>query len=106
MPESMRFVGKREEDKTEKLASEQTYLALLEIARTGNTELIKDSIYRDSYETPDGRRSKVEDQLAKTYKNKCAYSEQLCKADIEHHRPNKRLDKSNVPPAYYCLYYK
>ncbi len=102
----MRFVVKREEDKTEKLASEQTYLALLEIARTGNTELIKDSIYRDSYETPDGRRSKVEDQLAKTYKNKCAYCERLCKADIEHYRPKKSVDEANGHPGYYWLCYE
>lgn len=102
----MRFVIKKEEDKTEKLASEQTYLSLLEIVRTGNKGLIKDTIYRDSYETPDGIRSRVEDQLAIAYKNKCAYCERLCKADIEHYRPKKGVDGARGHSGYYWLCYE
>ena len=102
----MRFVIKKDEDKTERLASEQTYLELLEIIHTGNKKLIKDAIYRESYETPDGKRSKVEDQLAKAYKYKCAYCERICKADIEHYRPKKGVDEDIEHPGYYWLCYE
>lgn len=102
----MRFVVKREEQKTERLASEQTLLELLEIVRSGNTKLIKEAIYREMYETPNGNRSKVEDQLALSYKNKCAYCERICKADIEHYRPKKRVDEDKEHPGYYWLCYE
>lgn len=102
----MRFVVKREEDKTEKIGSRLTYLSLLEIAKTGNKQLISDSIYRDSYDTPDGKRSHVEDKLALAYKNKCAYCERLCKADIEHYRPKKEVKDDLTHPGYYWLCYE
>jgi uncharacterized protein (TIGR02646 family) len=102
----MRFVVKGEEDKTEKLASEETYFALMEIIRTGNKKLITDAIYRESYETPDGKGSRVEDQLAKAYKYKCAYCERICKADIEHYRPKKGVDEAVDHPGYYWLCYE
>jgi uncharacterized protein (TIGR02646 family) len=99
-------VIKRDEDKTERLASIETYQALLSIVRTNNKNLITDSIYRDSYDTPDGKRSRVEDKLAISYKNKCAYCERICKADIEHYRPKKGVDDDSTHPGYYWLCYE
>ena len=102
----MRFVLKNEADRTIKLASNETYQALLQIIRTGNKSLISDAIYRDSYEDPDGKRSKVEDQLSLSYKNKCAYCERICKADIEHYRPKKSVVEDNTHSGYYWLCYE
>jgi uncharacterized protein (TIGR02646 family) len=102
----MRFVTKRDEDKTARLASEDTYQALLEITRTQNKGLITDTIYRDGYNTPDGKRSKVEDKLAISYNYKCAYCERLCKADIEHYRPKKGVEEEATHPGYYWLCYE
>lgn len=102
----MRFVKKGTEYRTPRLASQETYLELLEIVRTGNKKMIKDSIYRDSYETPDGRRSRVEDQLAKVYEYKCAYCERICKADIEHYRPKGAVEEVLNHPGYYWLCYE
>lgn len=102
----MRFVVKRDEDKTDKLASNKTLQALQEIVRTRNKNLITDAIYRDSYETEDGKCSHVEDQLAIAYNNKCAYCERICKADIEHYRPKKGVVEDNAHPGYYWLCYE
>jgi len=101
----MRFVIKKEADKTDKLKSNDTYLALLEIAKTKNKEAISDTIYRDSYETPDEKRSRVEDKLVLSYKNKCAYCERICKADIEHYRPKKSIH-NEAHDGYYWLCYE
>jgi uncharacterized protein (TIGR02646 family) len=68
--------------------------------------LITDSIYREAYDTPDGKRSRVEDQLALSYKHKCAYCERLCKADIEHYRPKKKVSGQTSDPGYYWLCYE
>lgn len=102
----MRFVRKPFQNRTARLASEETLKELKEIIQTGNKQLIKDSIYRESYATPDGRRSRVEDQLAKTYLFKCAYCERICKADIEHYRPKKGVDDALGHPGYYWLCYE
>lgn len=102
----MRFVTKRDEDKTIRLASEETYQALLEIIKTQNKGLITDTIYRDGYNTPDGKRSRVEDKLAISYKYKCAYCERLCKADIEHYRPKKGVEEEATHLGYYWLCYE
>jgi uncharacterized protein (TIGR02646 family) len=102
----MRFVVKSESDRTDKLASNATYLELLEIIRTLNKNRISDTIYRDSYDTEDGKRSRVEDKLAISYKNKCAYCERLCKADIEHYRPKKGVVEEPAHPGYYWLCYE
>lgn len=102
----MRFVIKNEMDKTARLADNQTYLALLNIIKTLNKTLISDSVYRESYDTPDGKRSRVEDQLAISYKNKCAYCERLCKADIEHYRPKKGVNEDSEHQGYYWLCYE
>ena len=102
----MRYIVKRDEDKTERLASDETYQALLNIVNTRNKSLITDSIYRESYDTADGKRSRVEDKLAIAYKNKCAYCERICKADIEHYRPKKGVDNDSTHPGYYWLCYE
>ncbi len=102
----MRFVVKNDADRTDKLASDETYQSLLEIIRTLDKKLISDAIYRDSYDTEDGKRSRVEDKLALAYKNKCAYCERLCKADIEHYRPKKGVVEAPAHPGYYWLCYE
>ena len=102
----MRHVIKREEDKTALLASNETYLALLNIVNTGDKDAITDAIYRESYDHPDGRRSRVEDHLAIVYHYKCAYCERICKADIEHYRPKKAVTEDAAHPGYYWLCYE
>ena len=102
----MRFVVKSEADKTAKLASLATYAELLDIAKTKSKSKIKDSIYRDPYTDVDEIRSRVEDQLALSYHNKCAYCEKLCKADIEHYRPKKGVNEDSSHDGYYWLCYE
>lgn len=102
----MRFVRKKGQHTPDRLASEETLKEWKEIIRTGNKQLIKESIYRESYETFDGKRSRVEDQLAKSYLYKCAYCERICKADIEHYRPKKCVDEALNHPGYYWLCYE
>lgn len=102
----MRFIIKPDTDKTVKLLSPHTYIELLDIAKTKNKEKIKDSIYRDPYDNADEKRSKVEDQLAISYHNKCAYCERLCKADVEHYRPKKGVTEDKKHEGYYWLCYE
>ncbi|ERJ58818.1 HNH endonuclease family protein [Sphingobacterium paucimobilis] len=102
----MRFVVKREEDKTDRLASNETYQALLAITNTLDKNLITDTIYREAYDHPDGKRSRVEDRLSLAYHNKCAYCERICKADIEHYRPKKAVNEDGSHPGYYWLCYE
>jgi hypothetical protein len=102
----MRFVIKSDNDRTPRLASDDTRDALSLIVDTQNTALINDAIYRDAYDTPDGKRSRVEDQLAIAYKNKCAYCERICKADIEHYRPKKGVVNDATHLGYYWLCYE
>lgn len=101
----MRFVVKSDEQRTEKLKSITTKAELLIIATTRNKALINDTVYRDSYDTVYGKRSFVEDQLAISYKNKCAYCERITKADIEHYRPKKSVTGA-VHDGYYWLCYE
>jgi hypothetical protein len=102
----MRFVVKPEANKTAKLSSLDTYNELLNIARTKNKDLIKESVYRDSYVDKDESRSKVEDQLALSYYNKCAYCERITKADVEHYRPKKGVNEDKAHDGYYWLCYE
>lgn len=102
----MRFVIKPDNDKTEKLSSDETKIALLEIARNKNKDSISEGIYREPYGDSDENRSKVEDQLAKSYHNKCAYCERLAKADIEHYRPKKKVNEDKAHDGYYWLCYE
>lgn len=101
----MRFVVKPEANKTDKLKHQDTINALNVIASTKNKNLISDAIYRDSYQDIDEMRSRVEDQLAITYLNKCAYCERLEKADIEHYRPKKSVT-GEPHDGYYWLCYE
>jgi len=103
----MRFVIKKESDKTVNLASTKTYDELLNICLANGNAKIKDSIYRDSYEIGKrrGKRSHVEDQLNKSYHHKCAYCERNEKADIEHYRPKGAVSDA-VHDGYYWLCYE
>ncbi len=101
----MRYVVKSDADKPPILASSETYQALLDIIRTRNKDLISERIYRQNYTTPDGARSLVEDKLAIAYKDKCAYCERICKADIEHYRPKKGVS-GELHDGYYWLCYE
>lgn len=101
----MRFVIKPDTDKTAKLKHQNTINAINLIATSKNKNLISDAIYRDSYQDNDEIRSRVEDQLAKTYLNKCAYCERLEKADIEHYRPKKSV-QGEAHDGYYWLCYE
>lgn len=101
----MRYIVKKDEDKTDKLKSNNTYQKLKDIATKKLKDNIDVSIYRDPYDTPDGKRSRVEDQLAISYKNKCAYCERICKADVEHYRPKKSVT-GEVHDGYYWLCYE
>src|SRR5690606_11272092 len=96
---------KPDANKTAKLKHQNTIDAINRIATTKNKGLITDSIYRDCYDDRDERRSRVEDQLAKTYLNKCAYCERLEKADIEHYRPKKSV-LGEAHDGYYWLCYE
>lgn len=102
----MRFVTKPEDHKTNKLACQETYVSLNEIAISITKEEIDDGIYRDPYLDEDERRSRVEDQLALSYHNKCAYCERICKADVEHYRPKKKVDDEDQHEGYYWLCYE
>lgn len=102
----MRYVIKSDNERTQRLTSDNTRDALSLIVSTQNTALITDTIYRDAYDTPDGKRSRVEDQLAIAYKNKCAYCERICKADIEHYRPKKGISDDATHLGYYWLCYE
>lgn len=102
----MRFVVKNESDKPKKLSSEKTYNDLKDIAINKSKSKISDSIYRDPYDTRDGKRSKVEDQLAISYKNKCAYCEAIAKADIDHYRPKNKVQDTSNHEGYYWLCYE
>jgi len=101
----MRYVIKEESDKTSKLKSDDTYQQLKKICTTKDKTIIKDDIYRDPYDTSDGKRSRVEDKLAISYKNKCAYCERICKADIEHYRPKNKVT-GVTHDGYYWLCYE
>ena len=103
----MRFVTKPDSDKPDSLKdSPSLKQKLLEIVRTKDTNLISDKIYRDPYITPDGRRSKVEDALAKSYHFKCAFCESLADSDIEHYRPKAEVKEDKSHPGYYWLCYE
>lgn len=102
----MRFVVKPEANRTVKLSSAATYNELLNIAKTKNKGLIKDSIYRDPYPDKDEIRSRVEDKLALSYYNKCAYCERITKADVEHYRPKKGVNEDSKHDGYYWLCYE
>jgi uncharacterized protein (TIGR02646 family) len=102
----MRFVIKPDAHMTALLSCQATQDALLEIATNMMKDNISDTIYRESYVDADEKRSRVEDQLALSYYNKCAYCERLQKADIEHYRPKKKVNEDNAHNGYYWLCYE
>lgn len=103
----MRLVLKDLNDKPDILEKQSTIDTLNQIASSGNTELIKDSIYKGSYIDSEGKsQSSVRDKLNKYYFNKCAYCEVICKAEIEHYRPKKGVKEDKTHDGYYWLAYE
>lgn len=102
----MRFVVKPEEHKTDKLKSPETYVALLDIAKNKKKSKITGDIYREPYQDKYETRSRMEDHLALSYFNKCAYCERKTKADIEHYRPKKGVAEDSTHDGYYWLCYE
>jgi uncharacterized protein (TIGR02646 family) len=111
----MRFVIKKDSDKTSKLQSPETYNKLLLICQKVDTSIISSNIYRDPYDDnktaipknteSQGKRSHVEDQLNLSYFHKCSYCERKGKADIEHYRPKGSV-RAVKHPGYYWLCYE
>lgn len=103
----MRFVIKPDSSKTNKLNSVSTYNKLKELCLTKNKKLIEDGIYRDSFDTEDGKQSHVFNKLAISYLYKCAYCEkQTGKGDIEHYRPKNAVAEDKNHDGYYWLSYE
>lgn len=116
----MRFVVRQYNNKPRKLTLSATLTAWNNIARTGNTAMISTNIYRDPYDTNDGKASRVIDKLNKWYHYKCAYCERIYKLDVEHYRPKAEVrDEHNNKvrvidgagnlidhPGYYWLCYE
>ncbi|WP_400078762.1 hypothetical protein [Winogradskyella sp. R77965] len=103
----MRFVTKPDADKNTLLLSRQSTLtSLLDIAVNSNKAAISGSVYREPYPDAFETKSRVEDKLALTYFNKCAYCEKLAKADIEHYRPKGKVKEDNTHNGYYWLCYE
>lgn len=103
----MRFVIKPDADKnTLVLSTQNTLISLLDIAVNINKDAISGNIYREPYSDVFETKSRVEDKLALTYHNKCAYCEKLAKADIEHYRPKGKVKEDNNHNGYYWLCYE
>lgn len=103
----MRLVIKDLNDKPDILKEQSTTDALNQIAVSGNTNLIKDSIYKGTYTDSKGKtQSSVREKLNKYYFHKCAYCEVICKAEIEHYRPKKGVSEDSTHNGYYWLAYE
>jgi hypothetical protein len=107
----MRFVRKDPKSKPASLNIKKIRAHWHRIIVSRRKNLIKSSIYCDSYETTEGRRSRVIDILDQWYFQKCAYCEKICKADVEHYRPSKAVKDINNKPikghnGYYWLCYE
>lgn len=103
----MRLVIKDLNDKPDILKEQSTIDALNQIAVSGNTNLIKDSVYKGTYIDSVGKtQSSVREKLNKYYFHKCAYCEVICKAEIEHYRPKKGVSEDNTHNGYYWLAYE
>ena len=100
----MRRVIKPDLALTDKLLSDSVAEALKAICATKDKSLISANIYRQPYDSPDGKRSRVEDLFAVSYDNKCAYCECRCKADIEHYRPAKAVSGIEHDGYYWLCY--
>jgi uncharacterized protein (TIGR02646 family) len=103
----MRLITKDLDDKPEIFKKQSTIDDWETIASTGDTKLIKDSIYKGEYKDANGKlQSRVREKLNEFYFSKCAYCELLCKAEIEHYRPKKGVTEDNLHNGYYWLCYE
>ena len=103
----MRLITKDLNNKPEIFKKQSTIDVWELIASTGDTTLIKDTIYKGSYKDANGKtQSKVREKLNEFYLSKCAYCETLCKAEIEHYRPKKGVTEDNLHNGYYWLCYE
>jgi hypothetical protein len=101
----MRFVEKDLNDVPPSLSAAQTLADLEKIALKDASVSIKSSVYKGDYKDGEGKsQSRVREILNKFYKNKCAYCEQTCKAEIEHYRPKKGVN-GITHDGYYWLCY-
>ena len=103
----MRLITKDLNNKPEIFKKQTTIYNWEIIASTGDTTLIKDTIYKGSYKDADGKtQSKVREKLNELYFLKCAYCETLCKAEIEHYRPKRGVTEDTSHNGYYWLCYE
>jgi uncharacterized protein (TIGR02646 family) len=103
----MRLITKDLDDKPEIFKKQSTIDDWETIASTGDTKLVKDSIYKGEYKDANGKlQSRVREKLNEFYFSKCAYCELLCKAEIEHYRPKKGVTEDNLHHGYYWLCYE
>lgn len=102
----MRYVKKDLSDVPPSLISETALNDIEKIAIKDSSVEIKDSIYKGNYKDAEGKnQSQVRDYLNTYYKDKCAYCEQTCKAEIEHYRPKKGVTEDKNHDGYYWLCY-
>lgn len=88
------------------LDSDETLEALQEIAQSGNTDLIRASVYKGTRSINNQRINEVSNILARIYHNKCAYCENTeHKPEVEHFRPKKDV-KDTTHSGYYWLCYE
>jgi uncharacterized protein (TIGR02646 family) len=103
----MRLITKDLENKPEIFKKQNTIDNWELIASTGDTTIIKDTIYKGSYKDVEGKtQSKVREKLNELYFSKCAYCETFCKAEIEHYRPKKGVTEDTLHNGYYWLCYE
>jgi hypothetical protein len=95
-----------------RLASAESIAEWEIIANTRNTSLIKERVYRDSYDGDEGegRNSRVVDALNEWYLLKCAYCERIYALDVDHYRPKAEVrgeDNELIrEEGYYWLCYE
>lgn len=103
----MRLTAKDLNNKPEIFKKQKTIDDWELIASTGDTKLIKDTIYKGEYKDAKGKtQSTVRAKLNEFYFSKCAYCETFCKAEIEHYRPKKGVTEDNLHNGYYWLCYE
>src|SRR5215216_5117455 len=102
----MRYVVKDLNDIPPSLITQTALDDIEKIAIRDPAVGIKESIYKGDYKDAEGKnQSQVRDVLNKFYKEKCAYCEQTCKAEIEHYRPKKAITDDKTHNGYYWLCY-
>ncbi len=103
----MRKVEKDQRLVPDSLTSVKAKESLLEICAAPQSKKCDRNIYRDPYKDKYGRtQSHLIDELNKYYNYKCAYCESLCKAEVEHYRPAKRVEEDrHNHQGYFWLCY-